>query len=264
MTMPPPVRAAEAEQDYRIEPSAMPVPQPNLSSPTPRPRQEWLDRSVLSAMLGEGVEVEIAKPALVLRGLYPEERRYIARAVDKRKAEFAAARICARRALARLDVPPCTLVPWPDRSPSWPKGVVGSIAHTTGCCIVAVTNAPQIAGIGLDIELDTPLDADLERMICTDRERKWLQCAKPSERGFLGKLCFSAKEAFYKCQYGTTRTFLDFRDVEIEFDLERECFTIVVLARQGPDWDFVSHTEGRFRRAAGFIVTSVTLAADRA
>jgi len=213
-------------------------------------------------MLGEGIEVEIAEPTLVSHGLYPEELQYIAGAVGKRKAEFATARICARRALARLGVPPCALVPRPDRSPSWPDGVVGSIAHTTGCCIVAVTNAPAIIAIGLDIELDTPLEADLKRMICTDRERKWLECATPSERGFLGKLYFGAKEAFYKCQYGMTGTFLDFGDVEIKLDLERECFTIAVLARQGPAWDFVGRAQGRFRRAAGFVITSVTVAAS--
>jgi 4'-phosphopantetheinyl transferase EntD len=217
-------------------------------------------RSALSAMVGERIEVEIAEPTLVSQGLYPEELQYIASAVSKRKAEFATARIFARRALARLGVPPCALVPRPDRSPSWPNGVVGSISHTTGCCIVAVTNAPEIIGIGLDIELDTPLETDLERMICTERERKWLECAKPSERGFLGKLLFSAKESFYKCQYGITGTFLAFAEVEIRFDLERECFKIVMLARQDPAWDFVGRTEGRFRRAAGFVITSVTLA----
>jgi len=211
-------------------------------------------------MLGKGIEVESAEPTQAPQDLYPEELQYIAGAVGKRQAEFATARICARRALARLGVPPCALVPRPDRSPSWPNGVVGSIAHTTGCCIVAVTNAPEIIAIGLDIEVDTPLEADLERMICTDSERKRLEGAEPSERGFLGKLYFSAKEAFYKCQYGITRAFLDFGEVEIKFDLERQCFTIVVLARRGAAWDFVSRTEGRFRRAAGFIITSVTLA----
>ncbi len=220
-----------------------------------------LDRSVVSAMLGQRIEIEIAAPALVSQGLYPEELQYIARAVEKRQAEFATARICARRALARLGVAPCALVPNADRSPSWPNGVVGSIAHTTDCCIVAVTNAPEIIGIGVDIEVDAPLEPNLERMICTERERRWLDCAKPGERGFLGKLHFSAKEAFYKCQYSITGTFLDFAQVEIKFDLARQSFAIVALARQDPAWDFVPRAQGRFRRAAGFVITSVTLAA---
>jgi 4'-phosphopantetheinyl transferase EntD len=230
-------------------------------SQTPQNLKGCLNRSILSAMLGEGIEVEMAEPTLLSQDLYPEELQYIAGAVSKRKAEFATARTCARRALARLGVSPCALVPRVDRSPSWPNGVVGSIAHTTGCGVVAVTDASEIIGIGLDIELDTPLEPNLERMICTDRERRWLECAKPSERGFLGKLYFSAKESFYKCQYGITRTFLDFGEVEIEFDLERESFTIVVLAQQGPAWDFVGRTQGRFRCTAGFVITSVTLAA---
>jgi 4'-phosphopantetheinyl transferase EntD len=240
----------------------MAVVRENSPSRTPPASgKEPLERSVVSAMLGKGIAVEIAEPTLVSQHLYPEELQYIANAVSKRKAEFGTARMCARRALARLGVAPCALVPNADRSPRWPTGVVGSIAHTTGCCVVAVTDAPEIIGIGLDIELDTPLESSLERMVCTDGERKWLECAKPNERGFLGKLFFSAKEAFYKCQHGITGTFLDFAQVEIKFDLERESFTIVVLAPQDPAWDFVRRARGRFRRAAGFVITSVTVAA---
>jgi len=36
-------------------------------------------------MLGEGIEVEITEPILVSQGLYPEELRYIAGAVSKRR-----------------------------------------------------------------------------------------------------------------------------------------------------------------------------------
>jgi 4'-phosphopantetheinyl transferase EntD len=218
-----------------------------------------IDRSILTSMLGDGVVVDIAAPVLVASGLFPDELQYIAHAVDKRKAEFGTARLCARRALGQLGVAPCSLLPNPDRSPRWPKGITGSITHTTGCCVVAVTNAPHVMGIGIDIEQDTPLQLDLESMICTATERAWLDRAEQRERGFLGKLYFSAKEAFYKCQYSTTRTLLDFNDVEIEFDIKRQSFRITMLTHQGPVWDIVRSAEGQFRRIAGFVITTAVL-----
>jgi 4'-phosphopantetheinyl transferase EntD len=218
-----------------------------------------VDRSILASMLGDGVVVDIAAPTLVVSGLFPDELQHVARAVDKRKAEFGTARLCARRALAQLGVAPCSLVPNPDRSPRWPKGITGSITHTAGCCAVAVTDAPHVIGIGIDIEQDTPLRRDLESKICTATERAWLDHAEQRERGFLGKLYFSAKEAFYKCQYSTTRTFLDFNDVEIEFDMKRQSFRITRLKRQGPVWDIVCSAEGQFRQIAGFVITTAVL-----
>ena len=137
----------------------------------------------LRSLFPSDVVVEIARPALVVRGLYPEEQIYIARAVDKRKAEFATARVCARYALIRLGVKPCALVPQADRSPTWPPGVKGTISHTTGCCAVAVTTATDVLGIGLDVDQAEALDLELEKVVCTRSEQTWLDSLPASDRG---------------------------------------------------------------------------------
>jgi len=43
--------------------------------------------------------------------LYPEEEAVVARAVDRRRQEFATVRACARSALAQLGVPAGPIVP---------------------------------------------------------------------------------------------------------------------------------------------------------
>ena len=43
--------------------------------------------------------------------LYPAEEAVIAKAVDKRRREFATARACARAALTTLGLPPAPIVP---------------------------------------------------------------------------------------------------------------------------------------------------------
>jgi 4'-phosphopantetheinyl transferase EntD len=218
-----------------------------------------LRASVLLSMLGAEFAVAVAVPKRVNDQLFPDELLHIARAVEKRQAEFGTARVCARRALAQLGIAPCPLVPNADRSPRWPSGITGSISHTHGCCAVAVTNSPHVAGVGLDLELDVPLYPELERMICRPSERLWLDDCDREKRGWLGKLFFSAKEAFYKCQYQTTRTLLDFRDVELDIDLESGRFSAVEITRHGAQWDLVRHAIGKFRCEPGLIVTTAVL-----
>jgi 4'-phosphopantetheinyl transferase EntD len=195
--------------------------------------------------------------------LYPEEREHVATSVPKRQAEFGMARICARRALERLGIAPCSLVPHADRSPRWPDGVVGSITHGAARCAVVLAHSSAAAGLGLDLEADLPLQQELERLVCTPAERRWLEAWPDQERGRWGKVFFSAKEAFYKCQYATTRTYLDFLDVELRVDVDAGTFVIQAIAPRvggsGVDWELVARARGRWLRAAGVILTSATL-----
>jgi 4'-phosphopantetheinyl transferase EntD len=221
-----------------------------------------LTASVFQSMLGADVAISVAPPAIVTDRLFPEERQYISGAVEKRQAEFGTARLCARQALAQLGVAPCSLVPYPDRSPRWPPGISGTISHTTGCCVVAVANVRHFAGLGLDVETDTALQRSLESAICTDQERAWLDRCGDADGGRLGKLFFCAKEAIYKCQYATTQVLIGFQDVEIEIDLDAGTFSVIRLKCTGVKWDFASRITGRFRRDAGFLIAAATLTAE--
>jgi 4'-phosphopantetheinyl transferase EntD len=226
---------------------------PETSEPPP------LEPTVVTSMLGSRFVVSVARPRLLDNRLFPEERRHIARAVDKRRAEFATARVHARHALSQLGVEPCPLVPNPDRSPRWPPGIKGSISHTAGCCVVAVTRASEVAGLGLDVEEDTPLPAELVRMVCTPEERLWVDGFGSAEKGWLTKLTFSAKEAFYKCQYGLTQTQLDFGEVQLRMDLPAQAFSVTSIKRDGSQWARIRRASGKFRRVSGFILTTSTL-----
>jgi 4'-phosphopantetheinyl transferase EntD len=198
-----------------------------------------------------------ALPALVDE-LYAEEQSLIARALPKRQAEFRAGRACARRALASMGVPPGPLLAQDDRTPKWPSGIVGSITHTDGFCAAVVARERDARGVGLDAEPDAALDPSLEAAICTPAERRWLDANAPADRGRLGRLVFSAKEAFYKCQYPLTKTFLDFLEVELIVILEEECFRIGKIYAN-VTLNEVRGARGRFRCSGGLILTGVTL-----
>ncbi|MCQ8242266.1 4'-phosphopantetheinyl transferase family protein [Rhizosaccharibacter radicis] len=209
----------------------------------------------LAVLLGERVAVAAAAPAAMEHGLFPSERRHVARAVPKRRAEFATGRWCARRALSVLGVAPVALVPMPDGSPCWPDGILGSLSHSEDLCVAAVSRTSELRGLGIDIERAVPLDPALEEMVCTAAERAWIARQGAEARGTLGKLFFSAKEAFYKCQHGLTKTMLDFPEVELAVDLDRRLFRVARVRGAIPASFRAGEVAGRFGYAADHLLT---------
>ncbi|NPV22745.1 4'-phosphopantetheinyl transferase family protein [Bradyrhizobium aeschynomenes] len=176
--------------------------------------------------------------------LFPEERAFIQAAVPKRRAEFATARILARRSLAAFGVPPGPLVPGPDRAPVWPSGFTGSISHCANYCAVVVARRRDVTSLGLDVEDVRELDAGLQDLVLTPAERQWIVAQPEAIRPVLPILIFSAKEAYYKCQYPITRGFLDFRDVELGIEWAPGTFAARVLKTGWPA--AVARLSGRF------------------
>src|SRR4051794_33065331 len=88
--------------------------------------------------------------------LHPSEEAGVADAVPPRRAEYAAARECARSALRRLGVPEAAVPAGPDRAPMWPTGIVGSMTHVDGYRAAAVGRAGSWTGIGIDAEVLAP------------------------------------------------------------------------------------------------------------
>jgi len=122
--------------------------------------------------------------------LLPEERALVERAVDSRRREFATGRVLARRLLGGLGLDPGPLLRDADRVPRWPSGALGCIAHTRDLCAVGVAPAGAVAGLGLDVEGDAPLEPALRARICTSTERRWLAVHDPATAGRLGKAFF--------------------------------------------------------------------------
>jgi 4'-phosphopantetheinyl transferase EntD len=157
----------------------------------------------------------------------PEEAAQVARAVSRRRREFAAGRHLFRRALGRLldaDASAIALLNGADRAPCWPAGVVGSITHTAtgtpadGYCAVVLGRDSALLAVGVDAEEAEPLEAGLWSFVLTPAERAALDREAPERQGLLAKLMFSAKECFYKAQYPLTRRFLGFQQVQITLD----------------------------------------------
>jgi len=217
------------------------------------------DGTRLSRLLPPGVVAEESEPVLCSDELYPEEQAQIARAVDKRKAEYGTARVLARRALSRLGAAAAPIVNDSERCPQWPESLIGSITHTKGYCGVVVARRGEAAeSIGVDVEVDEAVKVALYDKICTEAELAWVLSLPESERGRVVRAVFSAKEAFYKAQYPITRQYLGFHQVELELGLSAGTFAIA-LGREAGRYGVGSRFEGRVAMADGLIVTALSI-----
>jgi len=145
--------------------------------------------------------------------LWPEEAQSVTNAVPKRIEEFAAGRLCARRALAEFGVTDFPLQVARDRQPRWPESLVGSITHTTGLCAAVVAERTRAMALGVDSEVVGVVGTHLWPTICAPAEMAWLDSLPRPERAAAATLIFSVKEAFYKCQYPLVGERLNFHDI---------------------------------------------------
>ncbi|MCM0678286.1 4'-phosphopantetheinyl transferase superfamily protein, partial [Micromonospora phytophila] len=145
------------------------------------------------------------------------------RAVESRRRDFTAGRVCARRAMAALGVPPVAVPAAADRSPVWPAGVVGTITHTRGYCAAAAARATEIRSVGMDAERHKELNPGVRRLICLPEEEQ--RCARLPAGTSWPAVLFSAKETVYKVWHPVVGTWLDFHDALVELDADAGTFT---------------------------------------
>jgi 4'-phosphopantetheinyl transferase EntD len=168
----------------------------------------FLPGAVAAELCGRG------DPKLLLAA----EAVYVGRAVPKRVQEFAAGRLCARRALAEFGIVDFPINAADDRQPIWPDNYVGSISHTSGFGAAVVAERAMAAALGLDSEVVGDVHPEVWPSICVPIETAWIESLPASEQAAAVTLIFSAKEAFYKCQYALVHERLDFHDVRVEVE----------------------------------------------
>jgi len=213
------------------------------------------------ALFDADILVAEADPALYAPELHPSEAAQVAKAVDKRQREFAAARGLARGLFESLGLVAGPLLNGEDRAPIFPDGVVGSITHTAGYCGVVVGRASSYVGLGLDVEQAEPLKPELLRMILADDERDAYDPTDPPALA-RAKLVFSAKEAAYKAQYALTRTYLGFSAMRIEVDEGARTFRAIFREPSGSIFVPGDVLDGRFTHAGALVASAVAIRAD--
>lgn len=143
-----------------------------------------------------------------------QSREYRIRA---RSNEFSDGRQLAAELLFHLKAPITVVGVGSNREPLWPTGFVGSISHSRQRVAAAVASNSHYRAIGLDIEyiINAEMLPCLLRT-CVSKEELALQPVSALDYAEFFTLCFSAKEAFYKCLFPLCNEFFDFSDVVVE------------------------------------------------
>ena len=182
---------------------------------------------------------------------YPEEAAQVANAIVSRQAEYLGGRVCARAAMQMLGMAPCAILNDAWRAPIWPAGLVASISHSRGLCAAIAGRTENYSALGLDLEQVGRLsEAALRRVMCPgEMERLG---SEPNT----GSLLFSAKEAFYKAQFGLYAASPAFHDLELSMDWAQGKLEVVGTRNLPPALaEAASRMEFRFVRADPWVVT---------
>ena len=146
---------------------------------------------------------------------HPEEWEDIASAAPNRQKEFVAGRQLARALSDQLGLPPAPLLRAEDRAPIWPIDRTGSLSHCDTLCAAAVGKRGTVQSIGVDVETVGRVEQQLWPTLFTEKEADYFSSLAPNTVALETTLFFSAKEAFYKCQYPLTQKWVGLQDVEI-------------------------------------------------
>lgn len=207
------------------------------------------------------VAVAVAGPADWAGELLPAERACLSDgAVESRRRDFTAGRVCARRALAGLGLSALPVPAAADRSPVWPAGVVGTITHTHGYCAAAAARSVEIRSVGMDAERHKELSPGVRRLICLPEEEE--SFARLPAGISWQAVVFSAKESVYKVWHPIVGTWLDFHDARVELDPDAGTFTARIAPARvdaAEIADAPSLITGRFMVDDEFVRTAAAL-----
>lgn len=137
---------------------------------------------------------------------------------EARLREFCAGRLCATRCLEALGRPrPIAMLGRNTdlRSPRWPRGVTGSISHSTKRAVAAASIHSSVAAIGIDIIDPWRVSKKLGLRITNADEQRVLDGLALDDGLCAYALTFAAKEAFYKAHFQIDPRFLAFSALRI-------------------------------------------------
>jgi len=170
---------------------------------------------LLPDLAGPDLAIACAPLEALLGDPHPDEWEDIASAAPNRQKEFVAGRQLARALSEQIGLPPAPLRRADDRAPVWPSDRTGSLSHCDTLCAAAVGKRSAIRSIGVDIETVGRVEQKLWPTLFAEKEVDYFTSLAPEKVARETTLFFSAKEAFYKCQYPLTHQWVGFQDVEI-------------------------------------------------
>lgn len=223
----------------------------NQLRPTPDPNARL--QAVLENLFPVGVGLSYSARCPAAASLLPDEQIHTQGMIDNRRIEFTHGRYCARQAMRKLGVPPAPIHKLHDRSPAWPAGITGSIAHTGEHAAAAVARTREFVSLGLDLEHAGPLEAETAELIVRPNE---------AADGAHAKLLFSIKESIYKCIHPVVQTYVDFQEMEVDLSGPPGTFRAIPHTHNF-DAATIAGLQGRYRVGERLVASACWIRAGR-
>lgn len=172
----------------------------------------------------------------------------------KRKAEYLAGRVCAKKALSKLGI--LTLpISQQDRSPLWPEHCIGSITHSHHVAASIVAKANYWITLGLDIELllSEQRSKKLSSHILNEKEFDLVK----DDISLFVTLAFSIKESLFKALFPITKKYFYFHDAEIMTWDDSGEVTLKLLVDLSNEWKKGTTIKGVYCLREGYIWSMV-------
>lgn len=193
--------------------------------------------------------------------LLTDELAGLDRMAPARAAEFIAGRLALRHAQKSLSVAGFAVPNAADRSPQWPEGFCGSISHARGLAVAVLAHrSERLLSIGVDIEDDSALPADLHDIVLVPEERAAL--ADKVDAGQQAKAVFVVKEAVYKAQYPLTGRLFGFDQISVSLHPQTGCFDARFNAGIAP-FRAGERLNGRYSACGGLVIAGLVACAAR-
>lgn len=203
-------------------------------------------------------------PAVVLRSalvrdhfasLTECEQLLVAHAVERRRADFSTGRVLAADGLRELGIPRCPIGRGSHNEPLWPPGVIGSISHSSGVCIVVLASSNAMEFIGIDVESCTADVTKISKLIMTTRELQSQSTADPVTLAESTRVTFCAKEAIFKAVFPRVARFVDFQEVTVTVNADAQTFEARAFDDDGLD-ELLRRGSGRFGMFDSVLISS--------
>lgn len=196
--------------------------------------------------------------------LHPAEEEAIQGVSVHRRQEFITGRACARTALALLGASPSPILPGVSREPLWPRVVTGSITHCKGYCCAAVARRANVAAMGIDAEPHLPLPDGVLARVANHFERTLVSNRSNAVGGVhWDRVLWCAKEALFKAWYPRVRIWLDYKEVEVDFDVPEQGALILRIKTPRRPTGFPHEIVAKWAVSAGIIVSALVIPSGR-
>lgn len=186
----------------------------------------------------------------------------LGRAVNKRQAEYFAARYCAHFALKDLNAASLLVGTGDKRQPLWPKTkqgqeIVGSITHSNDSAYCIAAHKDIISHLGIDVEhhMTEQLASDLKRTLVNEVEEQRIN-ALPWRFAEGLTLVFSAKETIFKTLFYDVGEYFGFEAAEfLGLNTETGIAEFALTRQLAPHWQEGAVLDINFQRFESHLLT---------